>query len=77
MTRTVERLTKKGFPVACVEEVVPDVTACQVWLYNRQTEKWKRRRETQPGEREDKPLNIQLVNGSTPEADRNALDDDD
>lgn len=44
-SRTVERVTKTGEVVACIEEVPPDPVSCFFWLKNRHPERWKDRQE--------------------------------
>lgn len=40
-SRIVERVTKTGDVVECVEEVPPDPVSCFFWLKNRNPERWK------------------------------------
>lgn len=44
-TRTVERVTKQGDVLPCIEEVPPDPVSCFFWLKNRNPERWKDKQE--------------------------------
>lgn len=41
--------------------IIPDVKACQVWLYNRDPANWKDRREVELSSDPDKPLQVVLI----------------
>ena len=44
-----------------VKEIPPNVLACQVWLYNRQRDKWKRNRDNEIAVDDDKNINITIT----------------
>lgn len=45
--RTIERVSKDGGVIPCLEEVPPDVTAIKFWLTNRRAGRWKEKQEVQ------------------------------
>lgn len=53
--RTVERL-HEGVPVACLEEVPPDTTACIFWLKNRQSKDWRDKQEHELSGKDGAPI---------------------
>jgi len=53
LVKTVQEETTKEYP--------PNVLACQVWLYNRQRDKWKRNRDNEITVYDDKAINITIT----------------
>lgn len=70
--RTVERL-HEGVPVACLEEVPPDTTACIFWLKNRQSKDWRDKQEHELSGKDGAPItpiiniSVGALGGSKPE----------
>ena len=65
-TRTIERLTKDGQVVPCVEEMPPDPVSCIFWLKNRRPKQWRDKQEIE--QINQQPMQVQFVDGPKQES---------
>ena len=64
--RTVERLTKDGQVVQCVEEMAPDPVSCIFWLKNRRPKQWRDKQEVE--QINPQPMQVQFVDAPKQES---------
>lgn len=65
-TRTIERLTRDGEVVPCVEEMPPDPVSCIFWLKNRRPKQWRDKQEVEQVNQQ--PMQVQFVDGPKQES---------